>query len=92
MPAMATGVLAGGTTALVAPPSGGQSSFPGTVAVWGTVGSVQLNAGFYDVNKATQFIPIGAPITAPGAVNVAVRCDILQIVQTGGGAGGFWVG
>ena len=97
MPASATGLLTANGTVIVAPPTGTGTSFPGTFAAVGAFagGTLAVSAGFYDSTHTLQFVPItNGSLTAPGAFNVAVRCDALQLALTGAGAATitYWVG
>jgi hypothetical protein len=98
MAAVATGYITTNTTTpLPGVPTGGKQSFPGTFAVWGTFGgtTIKLQAGFIDNAGTLQWQDIsGASFTAAGAVNIAVRCDALQIITaSGSGANiGYWIG
>lgn len=94
---IATDYLTANGTVNVTPPSGGKNAFPGTFAAFGTFGggTIALNAGFYDKNHVLQLVPItGGSLTAAGAINISVRCDVLQIALTGATAPnlGYWIG
>ena len=96
---IANGTLTANGTVNVTPPSGGKQSFPGTFAAWGTFGggTIAVTAGFYGHENppVLHLSPIASgSLTAAGAVNIALRCDVLQIALTGATSPsiGYWIG